>query len=235
MNPEWFYSDGDVRKGPVTFDELRQMIEQGRLKPSDLVWKEGMADWAELRTVPELAANLPIRMADRNDDEAPRRRRRDDYVDDEDDRPRSRSRDRDRDRDRDRGRRDEGDDEFNDYDDRPRTPRGQKPSQVQTVGILLLVGGIMGLIVTLSIVLGSMFICCLWPGVYMELIWAIYAIMRGTNMMNHDDQGPPRTLLILQILCIINGDIMNCIMGIVGLVMLNDPQVAAYYRRKGWA
>jgi hypothetical protein len=77
--------------------------------------------------------------------------------------------------------------------------------------------------------------CCLWPGVYFELVWAILALIRGINMLNQDDQGPPKTLAILQIICIANGDVINCVLGIVSLVMLNDPQVQAYYRRKGFA
>jgi hypothetical protein len=32
----------------------------------------------------------------------------------------------------------------------------------------------------------------------------------------------------------VNGDIINCVLGIVSIVMLNAPEVVAYYRKKGF-
>ena len=53
-------------------------------------------------------------------------------------------------------------------------------------------------------------------------------------MLNKDDQGPPRTLAVLQIICIVNLDVINCVLGIIALVMLNAPEVVSYYRKKGF-
>jgi hypothetical protein len=241
VNADWFYSEGDTRHGPVTELELRRLAREGKLKASDLVWKDGMPDWVEARTVDALfprqdphpdAEDRPGRRRFDPDDR-PTRRRRDD--DGDDDRP-SRRRDRyDEDEDRPRIRRTAGDLDGEDEYDRPRRRREEKPGQIQAVAIMMLVGSILGLLTMAGIVLGSMFMCCLWPGVYVEVVWAILALIRSINMLNQDDQGPPKTLAILQILSIINGDVINCILGIVCLVMLNDPQVQAYYRRKGFA
>lgn len=41
----WYYAQGDEEHGPVTAVQLRALAEQGKLRPSDLVWKEGMDDW----------------------------------------------------------------------------------------------------------------------------------------------------------------------------------------------
>ena len=41
----WYYAQGDAEHGPVTAAQLRALAEGGDLKPSDLVWKEGMDDW----------------------------------------------------------------------------------------------------------------------------------------------------------------------------------------------
>lgn len=41
----WFYAQGDEEHGPVTAVQLRALAEQGSLRPSDLVWKEGMEEW----------------------------------------------------------------------------------------------------------------------------------------------------------------------------------------------
>lgn len=41
----WHYAQDGQRKGPVSDDDLRRMAAEGSLKPSDLVWREGMSDW----------------------------------------------------------------------------------------------------------------------------------------------------------------------------------------------
>ena len=52
-------------------------------------------------------------------------------------------------------------------------------------------------------------------------------------MLGQNDRQPaPRTLLILQILCILNLDIVNCILGIVGLNLLNDPDTQDYFDQR---
>lgn len=243
MNADWFYSVADTRQGPVTEDDLKRLAATGQLKPSDLVWQDGMPDWVEARTVPALfpAARAeplppeddrPTRRRFEEDDRPSRRgRRADDFDDPDDDRPRVR-------------RRRDGFDDRDDYDDRPRPRKNQKPGQVQAVGIMMLVGGILGILLGLGMVGyfgivgaasgGFGCVCCLWPGMYLSLVWGILALIRGINMLNQDDQGPPRTLAILQIICIINGDVPNCVMGIVSLIMLNDPKVEDYYRKRGF-
>jgi hypothetical protein len=257
VNADWFYSVGDSRLGPVTEDELKRLVAEGKLKPSDLVWRDGMPDWVEARTVEALFPRTeePRRAADDRDrsvrrrldsafdDDRPSRRGRDEDDDrpsrrgrsrDDDDRPSRRGRD-DLDDDDDRPRvRRRYDDDRNDDDEQPRRKKNVKPGAVQAVGIMLLVGAIMGLLTMAGAVLGSVFFCCLWPGVYFEIVWAILALIRGINMLNQDDQGPPKTLCILQIIMIVNADVINCILGIVGLVMLSNDEVETYYRKKGF-
>ena len=47
MSAEWFYTTNKQQMGPVTWDELRELAEVGLLKPHDLVWTEGMAEWVK--------------------------------------------------------------------------------------------------------------------------------------------------------------------------------------------
>jgi hypothetical protein len=52
MNPiDWFYAKGDKHAGPVNSAELKRLATAGELKPDDLVWREGMADWTVARNV----------------------------------------------------------------------------------------------------------------------------------------------------------------------------------------
>lgn len=60
----WYYAQGDAEHGPVTAVQLRALAEQGKLLPSDLVWKEGMDDWKPANGVrglfaPEAAGPSP--------------------------------------------------------------------------------------------------------------------------------------------------------------------------------
>jgi hypothetical protein len=71
MVPEWYYAEQGQHKGPVTFDELRGLAAQGRLRPSDLVWQVGWPNWVPARSQAGLfdafaapAAALPRAQAD---------------------------------------------------------------------------------------------------------------------------------------------------------------------------
>ena len=56
---EWHgYVDGK-QNGPVSDADLRAWIQQGRVKPTDNVWREGMADWVAAGSVPELLSAGP--------------------------------------------------------------------------------------------------------------------------------------------------------------------------------
>ena len=54
----WFERDGQ-RGGPVTEAELLSLIAQGDLAPETLIWRDGLPDWTPLRSVQELAFQLP--------------------------------------------------------------------------------------------------------------------------------------------------------------------------------
>ncbi len=58
----WYYTIGDEELGPVPASELKAMASDGTVKPNALVWKEGMTDWAEARTIRGLVpAQQPAR------------------------------------------------------------------------------------------------------------------------------------------------------------------------------
>src|SRR5262249_9733493 len=71
--------------------------------------------------------------------------------------------------------RDERDDWEDDYD-RPR--RREKPSKVQAVGVMMLVGGIMAALLGVGLSLGGFPFCCLWPGTYFSVVMGIMAIVK---------------------------------------------------------
>jgi uncharacterized RDD family membrane protein YckC len=55
---DWFYAQNNQQNGPVTIEALVNMLQQGHVQPTDLVWREGMANWQSAGTVPELSAGV---------------------------------------------------------------------------------------------------------------------------------------------------------------------------------
>ncbi len=47
MAAEWYYTTNKQQMGPVSWDELRHLAAKSLLKPDDLVWTEGMAEWVK--------------------------------------------------------------------------------------------------------------------------------------------------------------------------------------------
>ncbi len=47
---EWYYAEGQHRQGPVPAHDIRQLFQRGQLTLDTLVWREGMPQWAALRT-----------------------------------------------------------------------------------------------------------------------------------------------------------------------------------------
>ena len=56
MAEQWFYAAGGGQAGPVDTAELRRLAADGALRPADLVWREGMAEWVKAATVDGLFA-----------------------------------------------------------------------------------------------------------------------------------------------------------------------------------
>lgn len=56
---QWYCYVGGQQYGPVDDTTLRQWVAEGRLKPTDNVWCEGMAEWKPASTVPGLFSGAP--------------------------------------------------------------------------------------------------------------------------------------------------------------------------------
>ncbi len=51
---QWYYSKNGTQLGPVPQGELQAKLASGEVSPSDLVWREGQADWLPASQVAEL-------------------------------------------------------------------------------------------------------------------------------------------------------------------------------------
>jgi hypothetical protein len=50
----WYYSKNGTQLGPISSEELKGKAGSGEIFATDLVWKEGMADWQPFGQVAEL-------------------------------------------------------------------------------------------------------------------------------------------------------------------------------------
>lgn len=48
---KWYYVEKHERKGPVSFENLQQLVAKGTITIETLVWKEGMQDWEKASVI----------------------------------------------------------------------------------------------------------------------------------------------------------------------------------------
>ena len=49
--PQWYYIHNQAKAGPIAFAQLQELALTGRLAAADMVWRDGMAQWAAASTV----------------------------------------------------------------------------------------------------------------------------------------------------------------------------------------
>jgi hypothetical protein len=100
MADVWYYAQDGQQAGPVSAEQLQRLARSGRIRDTDLVWREGLPQWIQARSVGGLFApsewnSDPIPLApddrpaarDYDPDDRPRRRPRRYEDDPDDDRP----------------------------------------------------------------------------------------------------------------------------------------------------
>jgi len=116
------------------------------------------------------------------------------------------------------------------------------PSQIQTIGVLHLVGGVFNLFATavwalygVAVGIGTFgFGCVMCCVPFLLLPVAILELMSAVKHLSKDHSGlkEPKMVAFAEIACILGCNMIPTIMGVVTLVLLNDPKVQAYYQSK---
>ena len=123
----------------------------------------------------------------------------------------------------------------------------EKPGKLTAIAVNTLVGGILALLLGLGgiggyflFVLGTIGIgLCVFPIILLpiySLVLGVMALVKGIQMLGSNPIPAfetAKTTSIMQVVNIICGDGLNCTMGIVNLVLLNDPKVKAWIRDQG--
>jgi hypothetical protein len=55
----WYYESAGQQQGPVPDSEIDRLLAEGRITPDTLIWREGLAGWAPLRTARPAPAPAP--------------------------------------------------------------------------------------------------------------------------------------------------------------------------------
>ncbi len=55
----WFYATDGQQHGPYSEDQLRDFIARGIVRPTTLVWGEGMSEWTRAGDIPGLLRSAP--------------------------------------------------------------------------------------------------------------------------------------------------------------------------------
>jgi len=56
MATAWFYTTKGQKQGPVNSQQLKELALQRVLSPNDMVWKEGMSEWAPASKIRAISA-----------------------------------------------------------------------------------------------------------------------------------------------------------------------------------
>lgn len=58
MDKLWYYTQGasQEKKGPVQESEIISLVDGGQIHATDLLWSDGMANWAPLSALPQLGS-----------------------------------------------------------------------------------------------------------------------------------------------------------------------------------
>ena len=111
-----------------------------------------------------------------------------------------------------------------------------KPGKVTTLTVMTLISGIVNILwgigLTATIVLGSFgigLICA--PVTILPAVLGIFEILFASKLLSNPPSPtkPSQTLAILEICCILVGNLISLAAGIVALVMYNDPEVERFF------
>jgi len=112
----------------------------------------------------------------------------------------------------------------------------QKPGMVTAIAVMTLVNGALNIMyalgATLAIVfstLGIGLLCA--PFTILPGVLGIFEILYGAKLMSNPPQPvqPSQAIAIMEICCILVGNVISVVVGILALVFYNDATVKAYF------
>ena len=111
-----------------------------------------------------------------------------------------------------------------------------KPGTVTAIGVMTLVNGILNILwtlgLTVTVVLGSFGIGLLCvPVTILPLVLGIFEIIYAARLLSNPPgpTQPSQAIAIMEICCILVGNVFSLVVGILALVFYNQPEVQSYF------
>ncbi len=113
-------------------------------------------------------------------------------------------------------------------------PVSEKPGQVQAIAIMTLINGILNILIgagaTLAMIPGVVTIC-LTIFTILPLVLGIFEVIYAAKLLGNQPAQPSQAIAILEICCILIGNVVSLVVGILALVFYSDPTVRAYFAK----
>jgi hypothetical protein len=125
-----------------------------------------------------------------------------------------------------------------------------RPRKLETIGIMMLISGIINILwglgasvfMFINIVVGGIASfglgCLCFPILLLpllQLVLGVFEIIYGSRLMSPTSDplsyGRLQTVTILEMVCIISGNIFSLVIGILNLIFMGEPPVQEYYHR----
>jgi hypothetical protein len=114
----------------------------------------------------------------------------------------------------------------------------QKPGMVQAITIMTLINGILNVLAGLSLTSGLVLstvgfgVLCS-PITIAPAVLGVFEILYAAKLLSNPPQPvrPSQTIAILEICCILFGNLVSLVIGVLALVFYSDPGVKAYFAR----
>ncbi len=106
-----------------------------------------------------------------------------------------------------------------------------KPGKVQTIAIMTMANGILNIIWGLGTIAGLHWTIVCWPFGAFPLVLGILEIIYATKLLSNTSTPlqPARYIAVMEICDILYGNAISLVVGIVVMVLYNDPEVKAFY------
>lgn len=111
-----------------------------------------------------------------------------------------------------------------------------KPGTVTAIAVMTLVNGILNILwalgLTVTVVLGTLGIGLLCaPLTILPLVLGIFEIIYGVRLLANppEPMQPSQVIAILEICCILFGNVISLVVGILALVFYSQPEVKGYF------
>jgi hypothetical protein len=110
-------------------------------------------------------------------------------------------------------------------------PSSEKPGLVTAIAVMTLLNGIVNIFWGLTVSVALIWTLVCWPIGILQTVLGIFEIIYAAKLLGNPPQPvqPGNNLAVMEIVCILTGNVFSMIVGILALVFYNDLTVKNYF------